>query len=115
MMMVEGKPIALKRKHWEYQEFVYHQWTLDRAWISLVSDESYLLPLALEFFWETYRERILNEVVKWQDDGWEPAQELGAQGFKLSWTESSAGLDPTDVILWIVTFGLGLLLQIMSG
>ena len=115
-MLVEAKPIPLKKKIWEYQEFVYQHWTLDNSWISLASDDSLTLPLAVDFFWQTYRQQILTEIEQWLDDGWEYVEEPGAQGLRLSWSEAiRVGIDPSDFVLWIATLGLALVLQILAG
>jgi hypothetical protein len=112
----DSVPITLKRKKWEHREFIFDQWTLDRQWTILATDEVYILPLALDFFWQVYQQLILDELLKWQGDGWQPIKEPDAQALKLSWSQStSTGIDPSDVIMWIATFGIALVLQIISG
>jgi hypothetical protein len=114
-MFTRTKSATPVKKKWEYREFVYQQWILDRDWVCLASNEGNTTPLALDFFWKTYQQSILSELWKWCDEGWEPLEEPGVHSLKLRWTEKvSPGIDPSDIILWITTFGIALLLQILA-
>lgn len=114
-MLTGTKPATLMKKKWEYREFVYQEWTLDSRWVSLVSDERYTLPLALDFFWQIYQRQILCELLRWHDEGWEPLEEPVVGDLRLRRTEAvTSGIGPSDILLWVVTFGIALLLQILA-
>lgn len=109
---LETKPTALKKKKAEYHEFVYRQWTLDQTWVCLANGEHTTLSPARDFFWQTYRPQILDELQKWHDDGWEVAEEPGAKNFRLRSVESvNNAIDPSDILLWIMTLGIALLMR----
>lgn len=115
-MLTELRTATPNKRKWESHEFVYEQWTLANSWVCLASDGYDTLLPALDFFWHTYQSQILNEIQKWYDDGWEPMEEPGVQGFKLNWVEvTSHGIDPSDILLWFLTLGVALLMQLWIG
>lgn len=52
----------------------------------------------------------------WQADGWEPLDQIGPDAIRLQRTEYVKSTpDFSDVLLWIMTFGVALVIQVFTG
>jgi len=100
----------------EYIYFVCDMWKSQDKWISLINDSYDLEPLARNYFWQVHQNYILDGIREYQQQGYEVEGEIGSVSIKLHRTEQvETNLNFVDVILWIMTFGLFLLVQLWLG
>ncbi|HVO41267.1 MAG TPA: hypothetical protein VMT34_01530 [Aggregatilineales bacterium] len=101
---------------WEYAYFTYREWTPHESWGSVYAPGGDAAPLARNFFWDNHRDNIVAEVRQWRLQGWEPLDNVDAQAIKLRPTDFiTRSVDPVDVLLWLMTFGIALIVQLLTG
>jgi hypothetical protein len=101
---------------WHYQHFRYKGWEPRSTWVSLAYQNTYTDPLARQFFWQKFEPQIRTELEHWQKSGWEPIEAISPSALELHSRELiDARIDMIDVILWIATLGLALLVTIILG
>jgi hypothetical protein len=101
---------------WEYRDLVYSAWEAADTWTCLTGNNHYAIRLAQDFFWQSHQDKIMALVTEWTKLGWEPIEEINAAHIKVSHTEhTESRIDEADVLSWILTFGLGLVIQLMLG
>jgi hypothetical protein len=69
---------------------------------------------ARQYFWDEYQNTLLRELQDEYEQGWEPITEVGPSAFKIRSYQKNAPLDFSDLVMWIVTLGFGLLMQILN-
>jgi hypothetical protein len=105
---------ALSGSTFEYTHFTFQGWYPGDNWNSLDDGDRHLRPQARYYFWENYESRITAELQKWQAQGWIPVEEIGASAIKLRrYVNTDQHIDPADVLLWFMTLGLALVMQIL--
>jgi hypothetical protein len=103
-------------RRWHYQHFRYTDWEPRSTWVSLAYKNSYTDPLARQFFWQQFEAQIRTELEHWQKRGWEPIEAISPSAFELRSQERiDARIDMIDVIIWIATLGLALLVTLILG
>ncbi len=101
---------------WEYAEFVFSDWQPPHSWVCLVSQDQLAAPVACDFLWQVFEQQIRDELQEWQQQGWEYLAEVSPKALELRRTEFvGSAIDPSDVVLWIVTLGFGLLVHLLMG
>ncbi|MEP7289285.1 MAG: hypothetical protein ABI947_26330 [Chloroflexota bacterium] len=101
---------------WEYRYFVYTTFEPHSTWVTLAGHESYTAALARQFFWENFKEQILTELDQRQNEGWEILDEVVPTALQIRQSvQIETGIEPADVVLWIITLGVALLLQLLAG
>lgn len=101
---------------WECRSLIYSTWKPSKPWVSLSYESQYVYPLALRAFWEEYEAQIRAEILRWQALGWEPAEPIAPSGLHLQRREyTEQGIGASDVVLWIATLGLALLVTLLLG
>jgi hypothetical protein len=101
---------------WECRSLIYSTWEPRKTWVSLSYQSQYVYPLARQALWEEYEAQVRAEILRWQALGWEPAEPISSSGLVLlcrEYTEQRIGA--SDVVLWIATLGLALLVTILLG
>ncbi len=108
--------LTLENSEWEYTYFTYQAWQPDEVWCSLSSPEQLTAPLARRFFWEKAEPRILAALRPLLDAGWQPREAIGPAALKVCRFEKiQLGIDPSDVLLWFMTLGIALLIQLVMN
>ncbi len=106
--------ISTSERKWEYRDFIYHQWDSHDLWIGLSYDDTDTATVAQSIFWETHRDNITCAIQGWQEQGWDVLLEPGPAAISL---EKSVRLDrhidPADILLWFMTLGLALVIQLL--
>ena|SRR5579859_3602798 len=103
-------------KEWVYHNLVFSTFEPKKNWVSLAYDDQYIYPLAHEFFWHDYVPQIRAEILRWQELGWEPAEHISPASLKLRHREYiDCSISVIDVVMWIATFGLALLVTLLLG
>ena len=105
---------------WDYKDFVW-DWpktNILRARIGVAGarDNFVTLDQAQRMFWQDYQRDILTALQLEIDQGWQPISEVGPASievYEYKVSKSKVGL--IDVVLWIMTFGVMFLLQLLSG
>src|SRR5258708_11928992 len=101
---------------WECRSLVYSTWKPGKTWVSLSYESEYVYPLAHQALWEEYEAQIRAEIRRWQARGWEPAEPISLSGLQLQCREyTEQGIGASDVVLWIATLGLALLVTHLLG
>ena len=101
---------------WECRSLIYNTWKPAKPWVSLSYESQYVYPLARQAFWEEYEPYIRAEIQRWQALGWEPAELISPTGLQLQCREyTEQGISASDVVLWIATLGLALLVTLLLG
>ena len=62
---------------------------------------------ARHYFWDEYQNTLLKKLPTGYDLGWEPITEVGPSVFKVCFYEKNKTPHMSDVILWVVTLGIG--------
>jgi hypothetical protein len=100
----------------EYTYFVYDTWGASTTWASRLINGCVLEPQAQNYFWQTYQEKILNELQPWLDHGYQVEDEIGGSAIKVYLEKKvHLPLDIIDVLIWIMTFGVAFLMEQQSG
>ncbi len=106
--------LVLRNPDWEYTYFTYQTWQPDEVWCSLSSPEQLTAPQARRFFWQRAEPRIRAELRPFIDAGWQPVEAIGPNALKVRRSEKvQLGLDPSDILLWFMTLGVALLIQLV--
>ena len=106
--------LVLRNPDWEYTYFTYQAWQPDEVWCSLTSGEQYTAPQARQFFWQKAEPRILADLRPLLAAGWQPGESIGPEAIKVRRSEKvQLGIDPSDVLLWFMTLGVALLMQLV--
>lgn len=104
------------QQRWEYRDFTYAQWDSIPTWSALAETDRYLIQQAREYFWEIRQDAILQELNNWQADGWESLDQIGPDALRLQRTEYIKSTpDFSDILLWIMTFGVAFIFQLFTG
>lgn len=103
-------------REWEYKNFVY-PFPKDFMWVRLGS-KGYTESGAKLEFWQNGQRRILPELQKWLDQGWEPLGEFGPGCIEIKtyWShkDKPAGYWVWFTIAGLFTFGLSLFLALID-
>ncbi len=101
---------------WEYRNFSYSMRQVENTW-SALADYGYTPePLARDYFWQLCEAEIVAELQRWQDDGWETNEPLSSHGLQLDSSEYIEDkIDLEDIMIWISTLGVALLINILFG
>jgi hypothetical protein len=103
---------TISHRYWEYKDFIYDSWQPDETWSCVSYRDNYWLAEARQFFWETSRDRIMAELQKWLDQGWELLEDVGPDAIAVSQVERKVNnAQIIDVFLWIMTLGIAFILQ----
>ncbi len=106
--------LVLRNSDWDYTYFTYQTWQPDEVWCSLTTNEQLTAPQARRFFWQKSRQRILADLRPLIEQGWQPVEAIGPDALKVRRSEKvQLGIDPSDVLLWFMTLGIALLVQLM--
>src|SRR5579859_1682349 len=101
---------------WVYHNFVFSTFEPKKNWVSLSYQDRYLYPLARQFFWHDYVTQIRAEILRWEALGWEPVEHISVAALKLQRREYiDSSISMSDIVLWIATLGLALLVTILLG
>ncbi len=99
---------------WECTDFTYQTWQPDEVWCSLSSPEQLTAPQARRFFWQKAEQRILADLTPLIEQGWQPIESIGPEALEVSRSERvQLGIDPSEVLLWFMTLGVALLIQVV--
>lgn len=83
-IFTSSKPILEKRAEpteWEYKEYV-HRWAHEQIYYNLNSYQDAHVRIDV---WMNYQSRILEELQKWYDEGWQPIGEVGPSSIQLNY------------------------------
>ncbi|MEP7287305.1 MAG: hypothetical protein ABI947_16235 [Chloroflexota bacterium] len=101
---------------WEYEDFVFQKWHPGESWMGLEFDKHEASAYVRSYLWNTFEDRITAELQTWRNQGWELAGEVGPAALQLQRTATvDTSIDAADVVLWIATAGLALIVQILMG
>ena len=104
---------AISPSIWEYRDFTYRQWRSDEIWCSLAGAEKGSDQQARAFIWKQAHERIEATIAQWRAEGWEPAEPVGPEAITFhTFTQNSFSFSLADVVMWVLTFGVGLIMQL---
>src|SRR5260221_10456482 len=105
---------AVRELSQEYTYFTFHTWQSNEVWSALLGNEVYAEAQAREFFWNEGRERIIGELKKLEDQGWETVEQIGPERIKLRRFQSvDYSIDPSDVFLWVLTLGIAFIIHLI--
>ncbi len=108
--------VALRNSDWEYTYFTYQTWQPDEVWCSLTSSERLTAPQVRRFFWQKAEPRIVADLRPLIEQGWQPVEAIGPNALEVRRSERvQLGIDPSDVLLWFMTLGLALLIQLVMN
>ncbi len=106
--------LVLRNSDWDYTYFTYQAWQPDEVWCSLTNNEHLTAPQARRFFWQRAEQRILADLRPLIEQGWQPVEAIGPDSLKVRRSENvQLGIDPSDVLLWFMTLGLALVIQLV--
>src|SRR5437762_12672475 len=104
---------TLFKPEWERRDFVFRDWQPEESWCSLDTPDRHSARQIQQLFWEQAQGRIRAELDEWTRDGWELLEFAGPAAIKLRKSEQlDFEVDPSDVVLWLMTCGLGLLVHL---
>jgi hypothetical protein len=99
----------------DYTYFVFDAWGVAPQWASRVVKGCPLEPQVRGYYWGLYHEQIQRELQGWLAQGYQVEGTIGAEAIKVYLVrQTKITVDMIDVILWVATFGLALLIHLLS-
>jgi hypothetical protein len=102
----------------EQTTFIYEDWPPPRNWVSLATtnrfEDIYLANQAKQHFWRSAEPDIQARLDALKQEGWTPAEAVNRDHIRLrktEWVSKRPALE--DVILWVMTLGIALIVQIL--
>jgi hypothetical protein len=108
--------VALRTLDREYTNLTLQMGQSNESWTALAGVEELAELQAREYFWQKTQERVLEEVNRLQNEGWEPVEPIGPESIKLRKSQSiDFSILPSDVLLWFMTLGIALIMQLIMN
>ncbi len=105
---------ATRPQQWEYTVFSYKTWLPGETWSSVGDPRADGSSLARAFFWERAESRIRAALGSFVALGWEADSPVGPHNIRMQRSvKIDAKFSAEDVLLWFMTFGVALAVQLL--